>query len=188
MYGDRQAQLIGRVNSPGPGEVMQAAPRTRKATDVPPWPLDHERQVKMDNAERRDSAEVNQVSVIGADITITGNIEASVDLHIEGRVHGDVRCATLILGENSSVNGSITAERVRVSGNVEGAIDTKDLAVEATARVTGDILYHRLRVANGAILEGQIRRRPVEDVGNDAHRLKLVEPAHDPQPSAVYIE
>ena len=69
----------------------------------------------MDTPER-DRNEKNPMSMIGADIVVTGNIEAKVDLHIEGRVHGDVRCATLILGENSSVNGSIYADRVRVSG------------------------------------------------------------------------
>ena len=39
---------------------------------------------KMDNAELRETAERGQMSVIGADIVVTGNIEASVDLHIEG--------------------------------------------------------------------------------------------------------
>lgn len=114
------------------------------------------------------------ISMIGADIVITGNIEASVDLHIEGRVNGDVRCATLILGGNSSVNGSIHAERVRVSGMVEGAIDTRDLAIEAGALVTGDIIYERLRIANGGCVEGTMKRKaPVEDEGS---KLKLVEP------------
>ena len=129
----------------------------------------------MDNM---DKSERGQMSVIGADITITGNIEASVDLHIEGRVNGDVRCATLILGENSAVNGSIYADRVRVSGSVDGAIETKDLAIEATARVTGDITYDRLRVANGGVVEGQMRRKAVEEPAVDS-KLKLVEPKKD---------
>ncbi len=149
-------------------------------------------EAKMDNADQRDKAERPQMSVIGADIIITGNIEASVDLHIEGRVVGDVRCATLILGESSSVNGKIFADRVRVSGDVDGAIETKDLAVEATARVTGDITYDRLRVANGGMLEGQMKRKAVEESPADA-KLKLVEPKldskpADPKPEVVVID
>jgi cytoskeletal protein CcmA (bactofilin family) len=139
-------------------------------------------EAKMDNADQRDKSDRAQMSVIGADITITGNIEASVDLHIEGRVQGDVRCATLILGESSSVNGSIFADRVRVSGVVDGAIETKDLAVEATARVTGDITYDRLRVANGGMLEGQMKRKAAEESPVDG-KLKLVEPKVDPKPA-----
>ena len=145
---------------------------------------------KMDNADQRDKAERGQMSVIGADITITGNIEATVDLHIEGRVNGDVRCATLILGESSSVNGKIYADRVRVSGAVDGAIETKDLAVEATARVTGDITYDRLRVANGGMVEGQMKRKASEETVGDNGKLKLVEPAAaaEAQPEVVVID
>ena len=143
--------------------------------------------MKMDNLDQRDKSERGQMSVIGADITITGNIEASVDLHIEGRVQGDVRCATLILGESSSVNGKIFADRVRVSGAVDGAIETKDLAIEATARVTGDITYDRLRVANGGMVEGQMKRKALEETAADA-RLKLVEPKTDAQPEVVVID
>jgi cytoskeletal protein CcmA (bactofilin family) len=98
----------------------------------------------------------DHISVIGADILITGNIEAEVDLHIEGRVVGDVRCATLILGERSTVTGNIYAQRVRVSGQVEGSIETVDLAIEAGAKVRGDISYSRLRIANGGIVSGRL--------------------------------
>jgi cytoskeletal protein CcmA (bactofilin family) len=126
------------------------------------------------------------MSMIGADIVITGNIEASVDLHIEGRVNGDVRCSTLILGENSSVNGSIHAERVRVSGTVEGAIETRDLAVEAGAQVTGDIVYERLRVANGGSVEGTMKRNAPPE-GAEGGKLKLVEPKSQPRQQEVII-
>lgn len=129
-------------------------------------------------AEPGDSpaADKRDMSVIGADIVITGNIEASVDLHIEGQVIGDVRCATLILGESSSVNGHIYAARVKVSGTVEGAIETRDLAIEATAKVMADITYERLRVANGGTIQGKVTRR-VTEAGAEEARLKLVERA-----------
>ena len=111
------------------------------------------------------------MSVIGSDILVTGNIEAEVDLHIEGRVQGDVRCSTLILGERSSVVGSIFAERVRVAGTIEGAVETTDLAIEATARVKGEVTYSRLRIANGGIIEGTMTHKPLDE----SAMLKLVE-------------
>lgn len=126
--------------------------------------------------ELKGNADPKPMSVIGADIVITGNIEASVDLHLEGRVIGDVRCATLILGEDSSIKGRVYATRVKVSGIVDGAIETKDLAVEASARVTGEITYERLRVSNGGVLEGTVTRKVLEESPEDSARLKLVEP------------
>ncbi|HEX8256275.1 MAG TPA: polymer-forming cytoskeletal protein [Allosphingosinicella sp.] len=142
-----------------------------------------------------DKAERPQMSMIGADIIITGNIEASVDLHIEGRVMGDVRCSTLILGESSIINGGIHADRVRVSGMVEGAIVTRDLAIEATARVTGEVSYERLRIANGAIVDGTLKRNAPPEASADA-RLKLVEakaeaklqPKLEAEPAVIVIE
>nr|WP_295372199.1 polymer-forming cytoskeletal protein [uncultured Sphingosinicella sp.] len=115
--------------------------------------------------------------------TITGNIEASVDLHIEGRVVGDVRCATLILGESSKISGSVQAARVRVAGTVDGAIETRDLAIEASAKVTGEITYGRLRVASGAVIEGTMKCNPPVEAPADA-KLKIVTPKADPKPAA----
>jgi cytoskeletal protein CcmA (bactofilin family) len=129
------------------------------------------------------------VSVIGAGITITGNIEASVDLQIQGKVAGDVRCATLLLGEGSEIRGNVAAERVRVAGLVEGSIETQDLAVEAQARVKGDVTYARIRIANGAVVDGQMRYKRGEEEAASGGRLRLVEEdAPAPRQAAVYIE
>ena len=102
-------------------------------------------------------AEQGSFSVIGADIVVTGNIEASVDLHIDGRVEGDVRCKTLILGEASTIIGNVSADRVRAAGTVTGSIETNDLAIEASAHVSGDVLYERIRVTNGAQIDGSLK-------------------------------
>ena len=114
---------------------------------------------------RRNGSEqaeaTGQMSVIGADITVTGNIEASIDLHIEGRVIGDVRCATLILAEGSYVNGRIFAARAKISGTVQGGLQAKDLAVEATGRLTGDVTYQRIRIANGGVIEGKVKQKDI---------------------------
>lgn len=124
--------------------------------------------------EAGEAADKRQMSVIGADIIITGNIEASVDLQIEGRVVGDVRCATLILGESSSIKGRIFATRVKVSGSVDGAVDARDLAIEATGSVSGEISYQRLRISNGGAIEGTLTRKPGDESAEEI-RLKLVE-------------
>jgi cytoskeletal protein CcmA (bactofilin family) len=139
------------------------------------------------NVETADKT-VN-MSVLGPDIHVTGNIEAIVDLHIEGKVTGDVRCATLVMGAESAVTGSIKADRVRVSGLVDGAIDTTDLAIESSARVKGDVTYSRIRIASGGVIEGSLTHRPLmaED-SSEEKRLKLVDPQPQPEPKALYYE
>ena len=140
------------------------------------------------NGAAHAAAEDEMLSVIGSGILVTGNIDADVDLHIEGKVVGDVRCATLILGERGAVTGNIFADRVRVSGAVEGGVETIDLAIEASARVKGDVTYSRLRIANGGVIAGTMIHRPVEDTGRPVPQAET-RPAQPAPPSRVhYIE
>ena len=142
----------------------------------------------MERPESRDKANTDAVSVIGNGITITGEVQCTTDLQVEGRVNGDVRCATLFLNVGGVIAGTVRADRVRVSGTVEGNIEAGDLAIEPTARVTGDILYSRLKVATGGVMEGTMKRRPTDDTialaPEPATPLKLVEP-EAPQPAPV---
>ena len=140
-----------------------------------------------DAAEER-VLEASTPSVIGAGITVTGNIEATDDLQVEGRVTGDVRCATLIVGEQSLIKGSIYAKRVRAAGTVEGSIETGDLAVEASARIHGDVTYDRLRIAAGAIVQGQMKHKSSPEEDTETSKLRLVEAQPVPEAKPIYIE
>jgi cytoskeletal protein CcmA (bactofilin family) len=108
---------------------------------------------------RSSAASGSTFSVIGGDVTITGNINASADLHIDGRVEGDITCNALVQGEGSEVHGSITAENVRLSGMVHGSIEARELVIEATARITGDVSYDSLSIAQGGSVEGKFQHR-----------------------------
>ncbi|WP_235973710.1 bactofilin family protein [Parasphingopyxis marina] len=105
------------------------------------------------------SANSSTFSVIGADVTVSGDIDATVDLHVDGRVEGDIRCATLVQGSNSMIKGGISAEQARISGNVEGSITAKELIVEASAKVVGDVTYEKLSISPGGHVEGSFRHK-----------------------------
>lgn len=121
-----------------------------------------------------DGSTSGQIALIGAGVTIKGDVEAEIDLQIDGQVQGDVRCGTLILANGAVVAGSITAERVRIAGQVDGGIEATDLAIEAGAHIKGDVSYSRLRVSNGGIFEGTMTHRPLAEEPTEAERLKLV--------------
>lgn len=94
-------------------------------------------------------------SVIGPDVTIRGNIEATVDLHVDGKVIGDIACASLVQGEGSRVQGEIKAETARLSGHVDGKIEAKNLVVLKSARIEGDVSYETLTIEQGAAVDGR---------------------------------
>lgn len=105
------------------------------------------------------AANSSTFSVIGSDVTVTGDIDASVDLHVDGKVEGDIRCTTLVQGGNSIINGAINAEQARISGTVSGSIAAKDLIIESAAKVNGDVTYEKLSIEPGGHVEGSFRHK-----------------------------
>ncbi len=98
-------------------------------------------------------------SVIGSDVTIKGDISASADLHVDGRVEGDIACASLVQGESSVIEGSIEAETARLAGRVTGSIHARELVVLRSARVEGDVHYDALTIEQGAQVDGRFSHR-----------------------------
>jgi cytoskeletal protein CcmA (bactofilin family) len=134
-------------------------------------------------------------SIIGSGIFVDGNIEADIDLRIRGKVSGDVRCATLVLGEQGEIRGNVVADRVRLSGLVEGAIETGDLALEDTARVQGDITYSRIKMVKGAVVQGRMSHIAREDIrDSEPAQAAEAQPVQTPASrtekvqKAIYIE
>ncbi|MEO5586480.1 MAG: polymer-forming cytoskeletal protein [Novosphingobium sp.] len=98
-------------------------------------------------------------SVLGTDVTIKGDISASADLHVDGRVEGDITCSSLVQGQASEVIGAIRAESARLSGTVRGSITASELVILKTARIEGDVFYDALTIEQGAEVDGRFAHR-----------------------------
>ncbi|MFT4028054.1 MAG: polymer-forming cytoskeletal protein [Novosphingobium sp.] len=98
-------------------------------------------------------------SVLGADVVIKGDISATADLHIDGRVEGDIVCAALVQGQSSEVVGAIRAETARLSGSVRGSITASELVILKTAHIEGDVFYDALTIEQGAEVDGRFAHR-----------------------------
>jgi len=94
-------------------------------------------------------------SVIGSDVVIKGDISASADLHVDGKIEGDIKCSSLVQGEGSHINGAIHAESARLSGKVEGSITARELTILKTAQIMGDVHYDALTIEQGAQVDGR---------------------------------
>lgn len=112
-------------------------------------------------------------SVLGADTAIRGDISASADLHIDGRVEGDITCAALVQGETSEIVGAVTAETARLAGRVRGSISARELVILKSARIEGDVHYDALTIEQGAQVEGRFAPRPAAPVAEsgEAHLI-----------------
>ena len=93
--------------------------------------------------------------MIGSDVTITGNISASADLHVDGTVEGDITCSSLVQGETSSISGAVIAETERLAGHVDGSRRARQLVALQNSRIQGDVHYDALTIEQGAQVDGR---------------------------------
>jgi cytoskeletal protein CcmA (bactofilin family) len=119
-------------------------------------------------------------SYIGSEVTITGDIATTSELHLDGKVLGDVSCGALTQGVSGEVRGNIKAGEARLSGLVDGAVEAAILNLEPSARVTGDVLYESLSVAAGAEVDGRFKRRRGDEDGARAAKAAKAPPAPTP--------
>lgn len=103
------------------------------------------------------NAKRGMFSVLGPDVIVTGNVTATADLHIDGRVEGDVHCGSLAQGSESQIFGNVTAEAARIAGAVEGTVRVKQLTVERSAKITGDVEYENITIENGGNIDGRLK-------------------------------
>lgn len=111
-------------------------------------------------------------SVLGADVAIKGNIEASADLHVDGAVEGDLTCTSLVQGESSSIEGGITADTARLAGTTKGTITVRELVILKSARIDGDVHYETLTIEQGANVNGRF----APDAGKPAVNGSVAKP------------
>ena len=109
---------------------------------------------------RSGSAEAGK-SIISNDLKIIGQglkIISRGTLQVDGEVEGDVAGAEVIIGEQGKVTGTVAAERVIVRGRTSGIIRAMTVALQASARVEGDIHHMSLTIEQGAEFDGRCRR------------------------------
>ncbi len=99
-----------------------------------------------------------RVSTIGPDLKIVGNLVCKGELHIEGRVDGDIDSRIISVKQGAQIDGSLTAETILVDGTVIGQIKSPTVTIARAARVLGDVLHSTLAVEAGAHLEGHCRQ------------------------------
>lgn len=98
----------------------------------------------------------NNLNIINAGTTITGDLTSEGDMRIDGTVKGYVSSkARLVMGPTSKVEGDIKAVNVEISGEVNGNIFVSELlVVKNTAKITGDIVSAKLIIEVGAEFNG----------------------------------
>jgi len=161
-----------------PDPVPGAKPATPVSAMPPPAP--HPAPVEMRRSPAASAGQTGSVSVISKSLKITGQLESSEDIHIEGEVDGDVRGVSVKVGHSAKVKGTITAEEVELAGTVTGKIEARKIVLTSTAHMSGDLIHQDLRIDSGAYVEGHCR----PEYGKTDAKVHAVKPAAAAAPIA----
>jgi cytoskeletal protein CcmA (bactofilin family) len=99
-------------------------------------------------------------TVVAAGTELVGNLALEDNLHIDGRVKGDVESkAEVIIGKPGHMEGQIKAERVLISGSFDGSIEAERLEIVSSGKLSGEVTVGQLVVESGAHFNGTSRIR-----------------------------
>lgn len=115
----------------------------------------------------RGSGGENTLSIISAGTTVTGDIECSGVLKVEGRINGSViRARQVMLAKEGAIHGDVTASEVVVGGLIDGAVTAAErLELQTSAIVNGNISTRSVVVMEGARINGAVKMTDLALVG-----------------------
>jgi cytoskeletal protein CcmA (bactofilin family) len=97
-------------------------------------------------------------TVIGAGITIEGEITTDEDVVIHGTVRGKIQAKEGVAIESgATVEANITGGALTVAGSLTGDITSSDrVDLQSGARVVGNVKAARITIADGAQFKGNV--------------------------------
>lgn len=118
------------------------------------------------------------LSIISAGTSVSGDIECSGVLKVEGRIHGSVRRARqVMLSKEGSIEGDVAAAEVVVGGVIDGNVVATDrLELQTTAVVNGDISTKSIVVMEGARINGGVKMTELALISGSEETREAREP------------
>lgn len=108
-------------------------------------------------------------TLVGRHTEIHGDIRFGGGLHIDGRVLGNLQAendsdATLSVSEHGVVEGEVHVPKLTLNGTVNGDVYSSErIELSVNARVTGDVYYNLIEMAQGAAVNGKLVHKPNEE-------------------------
>lgn len=127
-------------------------------------------QKNKENASKKDSEPTKvklfknplktvETTIISAGSKLEGSIETTGTLIVDGSVTGNIRCSSLEILQDGSLEAKVEAESVSVAGCFEGEmICNGKLTVLSKGKVIGDVSYGILSIESGGALDGSVSK------------------------------
>jgi cytoskeletal protein CcmA (bactofilin family) len=106
---------------------------------------------------RRDemAMDTSETTVIAKGTKVIGEIDIQSKLHIDGEIEGKIKSTNIVtVGSSGVVNGEIVADKLLVSGQMDGNCDCENIEILAGGKITGDIVSSNLVIESNGFFEG----------------------------------
>lgn len=116
------------------------------------------------NSRKKKTAKID--SLIGENTEITGDIQFTGGLHVDGMVKGNIFAeagsnSVLSLSDQGKIEGEIHVPYNIIDGTVNGNVySSEHIELEARSRITGDVYYNLLEISGGAQVSGRLVYTP----------------------------
>lgn len=108
-------------------------------------------------------------AIIGSDLRVKGDVRSKGSIEVHGLVEGTVTCEHLVVHSGGRVHGIIEAGSAEVAGVLEGRTKVRNvISIGRTGKVSGDVRYGTIALADGGELVADVRNVPPE-LGGDFH-------------------
>ena len=105
------------------------------------------------------AVESSAMGIVGRTVVVTGEVRATGDLTLEGRIDGPVSCegGALTITALAAVTGDVLARDITVFGRVAGQlIATEVVDIRAGSVVTGVVIAPSFILHDGASFNGRV--------------------------------
>jgi len=107
-------------------------------------------------------AAASGLSLLDANLVVTGDLQTAASLRIEGRLEGSIlKADSVVIGVGASVTGDVHAREVVLGGTLTGNIHASErVELQATAVVTGDVHTVSVLIQEGGVVNGRVIMSP----------------------------
>jgi len=101
-----------------------------------------------------------ETTIISSKAKIIGNLILESNIHIDGEVKGKIESKVLVsIGKHGVVDGEIYAKKLVVKGKFIGKAECENIEILKNGVLNGDIVVTNLIIEEGAIFEGNCKKR-----------------------------
>lgn len=143
----KQVANLSKAKEDGLVEPVGALPPVQQIVSVPV-------------AKPAPATPANDITVISPNVQLSGTIITPDELHVAGKVNGNIAATAITIRATGVVKGDVAADTLIVHGRIEGRIFAKTVKLAAGATVIGDIVAGQLGIDTDAVFEGASKRSP----------------------------